>query len=329
MVLALGRLVGGLIAVVLSASLFTNALEWLGRRLGLGHGALGSIFAALGTALPEASIAVLAALVPGAGASTADGVSIGAILGAPLLLATLGLGLLGLGALRAGRSQLDVPPRALRRDLVLYLSTFGLACLAGMLGLGARWRVPLALALVAVYLVFAWRVLQGGAGTQDEEKPRRLWFAPRRDWPSPWAIAGQLGTAAVLMLGGARLFVSVLASAAAALGLSGFVLAVLVAPLATELPETLNSVLWVGQGKDTLAAGNITGALALQGAVVPAIGLAYTPWRFDSAEVVAALVALAGGLMLLGGVLRPRRVPAWLLVSPAALYVAFVVWTLA
>ena len=48
-------------------------------------------------------------------------------------------------------------------------------------------------------------------------------------------------------------------SLAAALGVSEILLALVIAPIATELPEKFNSLIWVRQGKDTLAMGNITG----------------------------------------------------------------------
>jgi cation:H+ antiporter len=42
-----------MLAIILIASeLFTNALEHLGERLGISEGVTGSIFAAVGTALP-------------------------------------------------------------------------------------------------------------------------------------------------------------------------------------------------------------------------------------------------------------------------------------
>jgi cation:H+ antiporter len=41
------------IAIVLAgALLFTNGVEWLGAKLDLGQGAVGSLLAAVGTALP-------------------------------------------------------------------------------------------------------------------------------------------------------------------------------------------------------------------------------------------------------------------------------------
>src|SRR5690606_5608589 len=83
-------------AVILAgALLFTNAVEWLGHRLSLGEGAVGSLLAAVGTAMPETLIAVVALL---GAAEGADQVAIGAIVGAPFLLGTLAMGLVGLFA---------------------------------------------------------------------------------------------------------------------------------------------------------------------------------------------------------------------------------------
>lgn len=318
----------GIAAVIFSALLFTNALEWLGHRLRLGQAALGSVFAAMGTALPEASIALLAALVPGNGGG-GDSVSVGAVLGAPMLLATVGFAVLGLGALRARRGALVLSRRATVRDLVIYVVAFGSAAAVGVAGLGVAFRAVLAAALVIGYGVYVAATV-GGASAVSEGAPRPsgLWLARGSTQPPWWVILGQLALAVGLMLAGAELFVRFLTGLAAEFALSGFVLAVVLAPLATELPETLNSVLWIGQEKDQLAVGNITGAMVLQGAVVPAVGLAFTPWHFDTVETVAAAVALAGALMPLGALTLARRLPPWYLLCPAALYVAFIVWVL-
>ena len=51
-------------------------------------------------------------------------------------------------------------------------------------------------------------------------------------------------------------------------------LSLVLAPLATELPEKANSFFWVQDGKDALALGNITGAMAFQATLPIAFGLA-------------------------------------------------------
>src|SRR5450432_3766094 len=102
--------------ILVGAELFTNAVEWFGHLLGLSEGAVGSVLAAVGTALPETMIP-LVAIVFGAG-SRSDAVGIGAILGAPFMLATLAMFVTGLAVItrvRADRgpAQLAVNPLVL------------------------------------------------------------------------------------------------------------------------------------------------------------------------------------------------------------------------
>lgn len=89
-------------AIVVAAWLFTNAVEVLGGRLNLGQGAVGSVLAAAGTALPETMIpvvAILAAVFAGRDPETAGEIGIGAVLGAPFMLATLAMFVVGASAL--------------------------------------------------------------------------------------------------------------------------------------------------------------------------------------------------------------------------------------
>src|SRR5262249_58488057 len=78
-----------LAVMVAGALVFTNAVEWLGVRLDLGHGAVGSVLAGVATAMPESLIPVVAIIKGRQGGELA----IGAIVGAPVLLATVGLAL--------------------------------------------------------------------------------------------------------------------------------------------------------------------------------------------------------------------------------------------
>src|SRR6186997_2498690 len=117
-------------AIVLAgALLFTNAVEWIGHRLNLGEGAVGSILAAVGTAMPETLIAIVALINVNEGS---EDVAIGAIVGAPFLLATLAMGLVGLFAYlyRDRREQglrLKAHRPTLERDLIFFLLFFALA----------------------------------------------------------------------------------------------------------------------------------------------------------------------------------------------------------
>jgi cation:H+ antiporter len=112
-----------------------------------------------------------------------------------------------------------------------------------------------------------------------------------------------------------QLFVHQLEWAGPALGLPPVVVALLLSPVATELPEVMNAVIWVRQGKTRLALGNISGAMMIQATVPSAIGIAFTPWRFDGPLLLAGLVTTASVVYLLALFRRRRVTPARLLVA--------------
>ena len=63
-------LVIAFVVILLGAELFTNGIEWFGRKLNLAQGAVGSVLAAVGTALPETMIPIIAIAFGGGGEST-------------------------------------------------------------------------------------------------------------------------------------------------------------------------------------------------------------------------------------------------------------------
>jgi cation:H+ antiporter len=94
------------------------------------------------------------------------------------------------------------------------------------------------------------------------------------------------------------------------------------------LPEKINSILWIRRGKDTLAFGNITGAMVFQGTLLPAIGIMLTPWQ-PRIEVVTgvAVTLLAAGWLRINS--RHDGMRVWILLLNGTLYAAFLALTLA
>jgi len=253
------HLVTSIIVILLGARFFTNGVEWLGVRLGLARGAVGSVLAAIGTALPETMIPV-AALLSGRGEAAAE-VGIGAILGAPFMLSTAGLALAGCAALLCRRrgEGLAVDCGYVYRDLRFFLLSYVTAILAAFL---PGWmRVAVVVMLLATYLVFFVSALTQGVRCGEGENLTPLLVAPRFHRPPVVLIFGQVFLAFGLIMGGARVFVEAVGWIAHDLGVPVFVFSLLLAPLATEMPELSNSVLWIKERKDTLALGNITGAM--------------------------------------------------------------------
>ncbi len=317
-------------AVILAgALLFTNAVEWIGHRLKLGEGAVGSLLAAVGTAMPETLIAIVALLGATEGS---DQVAIGAIVGAPFLLATLAMGLVGLFAhLYRHRREQGVELRAhrptLERDLIFFLCFFALALLLAW-GPPAALRIPVGVAMLLAYPLYIRRTLKESGSVQSEETLEPLVFErrpERRRDPALALCVLQLLVGLGAMVGGAHLFVESLLSIAEDLGVEAVVLALVLAPLATELPEKVNSFFWVRDGKDSLALGNISGAMVFQSTIPVGIGLLFTNWQLSGNAAVSVGLGLAGGLLAYEMLHRRGRFALPAVVAWFCLYASFIV----
>ena len=317
------QMVFGLCMVLFGAELFTNAIEWLGAKLDLGEGAVGSVLAALGTALPETAVPITAIALKGG--HEAEQVGIGGILGAPFLLVTLGGLVIALAAifLRSGHPpyRIDIRGRAFARDLGFFLLGFSLS-LAPAVWPSPALRASVACLLVVWYAAFVWAHLRDRPATSSTADLRPLYVGVRRGDPSMAPILVQLAFALALVIGGAHLLTRGVESWAAHARLPTFLLSALVIPIATELPETLNSVLWMREGKDGLAVGNITGAMVFQSTLVPAIGMLFTDWAFTREAWWTASLTLGSAVFLLVCFRLARRLEPWALCWASIAYFA-------
>jgi cation:H+ antiporter len=327
------QLVLSLAAILGAAVFFTNAVEMLGDRLNLGQGAVGSILAAVGTALPETMIPVVAligAALAGEGAGEAAGeIGVGAILGAPFLLATLAMFVVGAAALgfrrrRENGAELVIEKRTTRRDVLYFLVAFAVATGAGIVALPTWVKVIVAVVLVGAYVFYVWRTIVAG-GESMGETPNDLTLWPESRWgrAPTWAVTAQLLGTLVVMGVGAHVFVRGVESASETAGIPAGLIALVLAPLCTELPEKFNSVIWLRDDKDTLAFGNITGAMVFQSTLPVSLGLLFTRWELDFITAFSAVLALASGVVLLGFLLRKAPIKAYYLLGAGSLYVVF------
>ncbi len=318
--MTLGLLLIALLIILIGAETFTNALEHLGERLKISEGVTGSIFAAVGTALPETMVPVVAILSTASTQQVREEVGVGAILGAPLMLATLTMFLMALFAIhRRGWSDELHPERTgLRRDLTWFLLAFGLSTVAIFVPhQSVRVRAMIAISLVLVYFIYLMltirasaKLVADGHGTAASEPLFLVRLFGRLGVPENFfTVLLQLAIGLALIILGAHGFVQGVEELSVWLGLSALVLSLLIVPVATELPEKMNSILWIRRRKDTLAFGNITGAMVFQGSLLPALGILLTPWE-PRPEVLGGvfLTLLASAYLLFmtrRGFLRP------------------------
>ncbi len=320
-------------AVILAgALLFTNAVEWMGHRLDMGQGAVGSLLAAVGTAMPETLIPIVAIV---GGAEGSEDVAVGAIIGAPFLLATIAMGLVGVSAfIYKGRRDQGTELRAhgptLRRDLRFFMIFFALGIAVGAAPLPTWAQIPLVILFIAAYATYVRRTLREGGDVQEAEDigPLILDRTPHEGDPKLHLIVIQLTAGLAAIIGGAHLFVEELLHVAEDIGIEPLVLSLILAPLATELPEKANSFFWVRDGKDALALGNITGAMVFQSTIPIAIGLLLTEWDLDRFAIVSGALGLVGGAIAYIEVHGRNRFSLWAVLAWIGLFVAFLFYVL-
>ena len=289
-----------LVVILIGAELFTNGIEWFGRSLNLAEGAVGSVLAAVGTALPETLIPIIA-IVFATGAAS-DEIGVGAILGAPFMLSTLAMFVTGVAILafrrrRATGGELRIDASVLAHDMRYFAIAYGLAIGSAFLPQEPVWiRWIAAAALIGIYAWYVRGHLRADAAETEEElaplRFRRVDVRAHRNDPAVprlRAINLQVLVALGFIIVGAVFFVDAVEHLASSLGVSEVLLALVIAPVATELPEKFNSIIWVRQNKDTLAMGNITGAMVFQSCIPTVVGLvlASEAWSIQEGSYTA------------------------------------------
>lgn len=318
-----------LVVILIAAEVFVNALEHLGEKLGISEGVTGSIFAAVGTALPETIVPLLAIFGGTQNQQLNEEIGVGAILGAPLMLSTLSIFLMASSVWKRRGSQGHLMPErtGLTRDLNFFLAAFALSCVALFVPHEtAGIRASIAFVMVLIYFFYIMLTLKASAKLVSDGHATEAddpMFLTKIGLPTNWiTIFLQLGMGLTLLVIGAKGFIHGIEQAAPLLGISALILSLLIVPIATELPEKVNSILWIRKGKDTLAFGNITGAMVFQGTLLPAIGILLTPW-IPQKEVLAGVIVTLIAAAWLRYMLSRGQLRVWMLGVNGALYVTY------
>jgi cation:H+ antiporter len=326
------------VAIYLSCEWFVNAIEWLGVRLKVGGVAVGTILAAAGTALPESVVTLMAVLF--GSAEHGNDIAVGAAMGGPLVVGTIAYAVTGFmlwmrhrnrresalalatGARAGARLDAPVDTQRLARDQLWFLAIFVVKVALGLVAFAIKpW---LGLLFLAVYGLYFYREMTDDGDDASSEGLEPLKLTPRRATPRTSAVVLQTVGSLVVIFAASQLFVEQLEWAGPALGLPSVVVALLLSPVATELPEIMNAIIWVRQGKVNLALGNISGAMMIQATVPSAIGIGLTDWSFDAPLVLAGVATLLS-VSYLWWVIRHGGVTPGRLMVAGAFYVAFAI----
>ncbi|MDO8426453.1 MAG: sodium:calcium antiporter [Deltaproteobacteria bacterium] len=320
-----------LIVIITASEIFTNAIESLGTKLKFSEGVTGSIFAAVGTALPETMVP-LVAILGGNSSRVSEEVGVGAILGAPFMLSTLAMFLLGASAYhfrdKRKKKHIIPEPTGFKRDMEFFLFAFLLAFMVAFTPHEYRLvRVFVALVLVLTYFYYVIETVKASAAlvkdghATEESKGLYLSLVFKEHM---FFVVLQLLIALGLIVVGAKGFVHGVETLADIIHVPVIALSLLIVPIATELPEKVNSILWIRKGKDTMALGNITGAMVFQGSLLPAIGIFLTPWSLNLTVLTSSIITIIASIWIYLLALRTRHISSPSLIVNGVLYVSFV-----
>lgn len=322
-----------LIIILIAAELFVNAIEWLGKLLKLSEGAVGSVLAAVGTALPETLIPIIA-LVAGDSAHASE-IGIGAILGAPLMLSTLTMFVTGCAVIafkkrRKHKDKVMVNSGNISHDLKFFIFSFTLALLCGLLPSEmTHAKVLIACALVICYFIYIIKLVKEKRQTDNDLPDLYFAFHNKKIMKNKNVIilvTVQAIAALILIVVSAETFVDSITKISTLLGIPAFVLSIILTPIATELPEKFNSVIWISREKDTLALGNITGAMMFQASILPAVGILLTDWTLTSAgTILSAIIAIASASLLLYELKVKKHMTVKMLLTCGCFYFLFLI----
>ena len=163
-----------LIVILIGAELFTNGIEWFGRSLNLAEGAVGSVLAAVGTALPETLIPIIAIVFASGAAS--DEIGVGAILGAPFMLSTLAMFVTGVAVLafrrrRVTGSEMRIDAGVLGHDVRYFAIAYSIAIGSAFLPQEPAWiRWIAAAVLIGIYAWYVRGHLRADVAEETEDR---------------------------------------------------------------------------------------------------------------------------------------------------------------
>jgi cation:H+ antiporter len=325
-------LIGSLLLILAAAEGFTNGIEVFGKRFSFSQAVAGNLIAAIGTALPETVLPLVA--IFWSGTKNKSDIGVGAILGAPFMLSSLAFLISGLTVLisclmKRRKFEIRVEPHSVIRDMSFFIPMYTVGVFMPLL-ISKALAIPISILLVGGYVVYAVMTAKSESGEITFVEGLRLWRLIKRlgfvktDHPHTIFIAMQVAGSLCLMVLGARGFVNNLGDLAVQWGMSPLLFALMLAPVATELPEKFNSVMWLMKGKDALAIGNISGAMVFQSAFPVTIGILFTEWQIAGLAIFSAIIAILSASLLLVSLLVRKTISPFVLLAGGAFYAIYI-----
>jgi cation:H+ antiporter len=215
----------------------------------------------------------------------------------------------------------------LSRDLTFFLAFYIPAIATTFVHENIVFKSIVAIGLLLSYAIYLrWTVKSEceEIGQVDELYLTRFARIPNNRF---WIIM-QAVLSLVLLVAGAHIFIKYVQALSLSAGVSPLILSLLITPVATEMPEKLNSIIWIGKKKDTLALGNITGAMVFQSCFPVVFGMLFTQWDLRGVTLVSAALAIVSASIVLLWIRIRKTMNPFVLLSGGVFYAVLFVYIL-
>lgn len=312
-----------LFGLVLSSYILSNAIEHLGERFNLSQGVTGSVIAAVSTALPETIVPIIAFFGFKFRDSSLNEIGVGSVLGAPLMLSTLSLFVIGIViAFKRGLFySININVSDLKLDFKVFFISYIIILFGVQFYQFLITKYLLSIALIFLYLYYIYakfknsdkEIKEGFNITADSKLLFRI--------NNLFIIIFQFFIGLIFLIIIAKLFIKSLSALAISLNISPYLLSLIIIPIATELPEKFNSIFWMYKGKDTMAMGNIIGAMIFQGTIIPAIALFQLNILDNYFHTLTMLLTILAVLWICICIQYTKRLEIWMIMVTIIFYI--------
>ena len=285
--ISVSEVAGGIVMLILSSLILTATIEEIGRRGKFNESFTGAVISPIFTAMPELVVIVLALVL--LGKESGSEIVAGTIIGEPFMVSAIGFPIVALTLLVASRRRKSDELNPLLSKTLIYMGLVFPIMLIPFFFNIVVVRVVVAVILILLYLVF-FRLVRRKESFEEEATDIRI---------RNGALLALIITAGVaFLLAGSAVLVRGINSLYLQTGINQELITILLVPIGTIVPETMNAVIWAARGKTSLAIGAVAGEEMYFATFFPALGILASRWYITTNGIVAVLLTSAFSIVI-------------------------------
>ena len=184
------------------------------------------------------------------------------------------------------------------------------------------WKNISIFILILIYSLYVYRTILKSRIACCECECEELYFSKLKLNPT-FTLIFQLSLSLIILILSSHYFVNEIKLFSNILNISPAILALIITPFATELPEIINSIIWLKQGKDVLAISNILGAIVFQTTILFSLGIFLTSWELTTILYLNIFTSLICAIFLISTILFIKKINRLLLFTCGIFYFAY------